>query len=117
MTEQKVLNIACAIKEYLIDLAVNDKLPMDMTELDEMAIFDTIKKNLPTAEDEAIAEAEHYLSDSVLSTKEQIEAIAKQAEKDGSVMIDDVEGVVVWEPLERRFDCDTFLLAIGWDLI
>jgi hypothetical protein len=117
MTEQKVFIIACAIKEHLIDLALDDKLPMDMTELDEMAIVDIIEKNLPTAEDKAIAEAEHYLSDSDLSIKEQVEAIAKQADEDGSVMIDNVEGVLVWEPLEGRFDCDEFLQLIGWDLI
>jgi hypothetical protein len=63
---------------------------------------------------EAIENARHYLSDSDLSIKEQVEAIAKQADEDGSVMIDDVEGVLVWEPLEGRFDCDEFLQLINW---
>lgn len=44
MTEQKVFIIACAIKEHLIDLAVNDKLPMDMTQLDETFIIEILKK-------------------------------------------------------------------------
>jgi hypothetical protein len=107
--------IASAIKEYLIDLALEDKLPMDMTELDEMAMSEIIEKNLPTAKDEAIEHARHYLCDSdEMTIEQQIEAIADQADEDGSVMIDEVEGVIVWEPLEDKFDCDEFLQLINW---
>jgi hypothetical protein len=117
MTETKIKEAAIAIKLHLIQLAADDKLPLDMTELDATFIVDIIEQHQPTAMDKAIAEAEHYLSDSDLSIREQLEAIAKQAEEDGSKMIDDVEGVVVWEPLEGRFDCDEFLQLTGWDLI
>ena len=115
MSGEKSFIIACAIKEHLIDLAVNDRLPMDMTELDEMAIANIIEKNLPTAKDVAIEEARHYLCDSdELTMEQQVEAIAKQADEDGSVLIDDVEGVVVWEPIEGQYDCDEFLQMIHW---
>ena len=115
MSKEKSFVIACAIKEHLIDLAVNDKLPMDMTELDEMAIANIIEKNLPTARDKAIENAGHYLCDSdEMTIEQQIEAIADQADEDGSVMIDELEGVIVWEPLEDKFDCDEFLQLINW---
>jgi len=117
MTNQKIVEAAKAIKDHLIQLAVDDKLPLDMTQLDIQSLVDIIGEHQLTAKEKAIAEAEHYLSDSDLSIKEQVEAIAMQADEDGSVMIDDVEGVLVWEPLENRFDCDEFLQLIGWDLI
>jgi homoaconitase/3-isopropylmalate dehydratase large subunit len=117
MTETKIKEAAQAIKEHLIQLAVDDKLPLDMTQLDETFIVDIIGQHQPTEKEKAIAEAEHYLSDSHLSIREQVEAIAKQAEEDGLVMIDDVEGVLVWEPVEGIFYCDEFLQLIGWDLI
>jgi homoaconitase/3-isopropylmalate dehydratase large subunit len=114
MTNQKIVEAAKAIKDHLIQLAVDDKLPLDMTQLDIQSLVDIIGQHQLTAKEKAIAEAEHYLSDSDLTVKEQVEAIAMQADEDGSVMIDDVEGVLVWEPLEGRFDCDEFLQLINW---
>jgi hypothetical protein len=64
---------------------------------------------------EAIENACHYLCDSdELTMEQQVEAIAKQADEDGSVMIDEVEGVIVWEPIEDTYDCDEFLQLINW---
>ncbi len=116
MTEQKIVEAAKAIKDHLIQLAVDDKLPLDMTQLDIQPLIDIIGEHQPTAKDKAIAEAGHYLCDyeKGLTIEQQVEAIAKQADEDGSVMIDDVEGVLVWEPLENRFDCDEFLQLINW---
>ena len=114
MTETKINEAAQAIKEHLIQLAADDKLPLDMTELDATFIVDIIEKHQPTARDKAIEHATHYLSDTFVSVEEQVEAIAQQAEEDGSEMIDNVEGVLVWEPLEELFDCDEFLQMIGW---
>lgn len=116
MTTKQINEAAIAIKLHLIQLAADNKLPADMTELDATFIVDIIKKFQPTAMDKAIAEAAHYLCDLdlELSIREQVEAIAKQAEEDGTEMIDNVEGVVVWEPLEGKYDCDQFLQMIGW---
>ena len=41
-----------------------------------------------------------------------IEAIANH--EDQSDMIDNVEGVVVWEKVEYSFTCEDFLSEIGW---
>ena len=115
MTEQKIVEAAKAIKEHLIQLAVDDKLPLDMTQLDIQPLVDIIGEHQLTAKEKAIAEAGHYLcDDSELSIEEQVEAIAKQADEDGTVMIDYVEGVMVWQPIENKYDCDEFLQLIGW---
>lgn len=115
MTEQKIYEAAQAIKEHLIQLAADDKLPLDMTQLDETFIVDILNDKQPTGKDEAIEHATHYLCDSdELTMEEQIRAIAAHAEEDGSDLIDEVEGVVVWEKVEWSITCDDFLEMIGW---
>jgi len=57
--------------------------------------------------------AYHYLCNDDVSVEEQVEAIQKQADIDGSVMIDYVEGVTVWEKVENAFSCDEFLDLIS----
>jgi hypothetical protein len=44
MTETKIYEAAQAIKEHLIQLAVDDRLPLDMTQLDETFIIEILKK-------------------------------------------------------------------------
>ena len=60
-----------------------------------------------------VAEASHYLCDNELSVKDQVERIA--AHDNSSDYIDNVEGVVVWEPVTFRFECDEFLSMIGYN--
>lgn len=60
-----------------------------------------------------INDASHYLCDNELSIREQVERIA--VNKDSSKYIDDVDGVVVWEPLVCQFECDEFLGMIGYN--
>ena len=72
-----------------------------------------IEKSKPSAKDKAIESASHYLCDSdELTIEEQIEAIANH--EDQYDMIDNVEGVIVWEKVEWSFTCDSFLDQIGW---
>ena len=72
-----------------------------------------IEKSKPSAKDKAIEAAGHYLCDSdEMTIEEQIEAIANH--EDQSDMIDNVEGVIVWEKVEWSFTCDSFLDQIGW---
>lgn len=73
---------------------------------------DFIEKSKPSAKEKAIELASHYLSDGDLSTEEMIEAIAEH--EDQSDMIDNVDGVVVWEKVEYSFTCEDFLNEIGW---
>lgn len=104
--------IAQAVKDYLVSLAINDELPMDMTQLSVSKLAKVIEKQLPSDEDKAIELASHYLSDGDLSTKEMVEAIANH--EDQYDMIDNVEGVVVWEKVEWSFTCEQFLQEIGY---
>lgn len=71
-----------------------------------------IEQSKPSEEENAIELASHYLSDGELSIKEMVEAIANH--EDQSDMIDDVEGVVVWEKVEWTFTCEQFLEEIGY---
>ena len=82
-----VENIASAIKNYLIDLAVNDNLPMDLNDLNEIEIEEVIKTQLPTdchfLNDKAIDKASELLS---YGTHEElvamVEAIANNENQD-----------------------------------
>lgn len=56
--------------------------------------------------------ASHYLCDGDISTKEMVEAIYNH--KDQNDMIDNVEGVIVWEKVENTFNCAEFLEQIDY---
>lgn len=91
------------------------ELKSDFTDVPQWVIEATnefFEKSKPSAEDKAIELASHYLCDGELSTREMIEAIANH--EDQSDMIDNVEGVVVWEKVEYSFTCEDFLSEIGW---
>lgn len=106
--------IAKAVKAHLVNLAINDKLPTDMNRLSISKLEEVIKKTLPTERDKAIELAGHYLceSDDDLSIEQMIEAIANHEDQDA--MIDNVEGVIVWEKVEYSFTCEDFLSEINW---
>ncbi len=103
--------VAQAVKDYLITLAIADKLPLDMTLLDLDSLEEVIKS---TEEDNEIAyeKAGSYLSDGEISLEEMVEAIAKHSDQND--LIDNVEGVVVWFKVENRFTCDEFLNLIEY---
>jgi len=112
----KSLEIAKSVKEYLVNLAVEGKLPMDLNLLDEEQIAEIISTHLPTKMNSAVEAASHYLSVADLSVAdlsiaEQIEAIKNHSDMDD--YIDNVEGVLVWEKVEYTFTCEEFLDLIG----
>ena len=45
MTEKKANKIATEIKKLLVEMAVDDRLPMDMTQLNEDLNYDTKRRN------------------------------------------------------------------------
>ncbi len=104
--------IASAVQDYLVNLALEDRLPLDLTQLNTTELEAVIQGFLPSKKDEAVERASHYLSDSDLPILEQIEAIANH--EDYEDLIDDVDGVLVWQPLEGYFTCEEFLSYIGW---
>jgi hypothetical protein len=98
--------IAKVVKDYLeqeglkIPKTTNFTLKK-LTEVVEGAI------EYPTPEDIEAEKASHYLSDGDISIKEMVAAIRNHPDADD--FIDDVEGVVVWQPLEYRYTCTQFL--------
>lgn len=63
-----------------------------------------------TMEEDWLPSAEHYLSGS--DVQSQVYAIAKHENQDD--LIDYVNGVMVWEPLEGMFRCSDFLEQINY---
>jgi len=61
-------------------------------------------------EEDWVQAASYYLSGS--DVEAQVERIASEEHQDE--MIDYVEGVTVWEPLENSFTCAKFLDAVGY---
>jgi hypothetical protein len=67
----------------------------------------------PTAREKAIDLAAHYLCDGDLTTEQMVEAIANHEDEDQ--LIDNVDGVIVWQKVEYQFTCEQFLDEIGWE--
>lgn len=102
--------IALAVKNYLITLALADKLPSDLNDLELDSLEEVIKD---TEEDDAyIEKAGHYLSDGDISTKEMCLRINKH--EDQNDYIDNVDGVLVWCKVTNNFTCAEFLDLIGF---
>ena len=113
----KSKKVAVAVKNYLIGLSVNDKLPTDLNQLDIEEIEKIIESFEPTEKERYIEKASQYLCDSHysgtdLSIEEQVKAIANH--NDSSYLIDNVDGVIVWMRIENEFSCDDFLELIGY---
>ena len=92
--------IAEAVKEHLVALAIADKLPSDLTQLSISKLEKAIKSAIPTEREIMIDRASHLLSDGDISTEEMCDAIANH--EDQYDLIDNVEGVVVWQKVEGR---------------
>jgi predicted RNA-binding protein YlqC (UPF0109 family) len=107
---------AQAIKALLVKMAVEDKLPLNMNGLSISGIEKILKKAVkdaqPTQLQKAIENARHYLCDNNLTVEQQVDLIA--SETDMGKIIDDIDGVVVWEPLERRYGVEEFLDLISY---
>ena len=106
------VEIATEIKQYLIKLAMDYSLPNDLTLLDETKLVEIVQRKLPTNKDYIRNEASHYLCEGEISIEDQIQLISNHENEDD--FIDDVEGVMVWLPVERHFTCYEFLQMIGY---
>lgn len=118
MSEEKVLEIAIAIKSHLVSLAANDRLPSDLTQLDEMEIVNIIDGFMPTSREKTIEKAGHYLcefdddDDNFVSIETQLIRIAQHKEKDD--WLDQVKGILIWEPVQYQFTVEDFLDYVDW---
>lgn len=106
------------IKEYLINLALNDNLPLDMNDL-SAETFDDIINNVKPEDVEVnkmLDIAGQYLSyDTPEELIVMIKAIAKADSKGHhDQFIDDVDEVTPWEKVEYEFGCEEFLSLIGY---
>ena len=113
--ELKKHNLKYSILEVLVKLAADDKLPMDMTCLDadifDKPIEEFIKAMEPTPEEKQLQNAAHYLCETDEHTiADQLKLIEDYP--DDSALIDDIEGVTVWEKLEYSFTCKSFFESI-----
>jgi hypothetical protein len=105
--------IAQAVKSYLVALAIQDKFPTDLNDISEFALEDVIKSalDIPTAFEEGVKKAMDLLSDGDLTTAEMVQAILDH--EDPTDLIDNVEGVVVWQKVENSLSCEEFINIIG----
>ncbi len=107
---RNIKEIATAVR-----IAVENQLdPMghDSNELEQL-ILNTINGFLPTEEELRIERASHYLCDSDdMTIADQLALIEAQADIDEDEMIDNVEGVIVWEKVEWSFTVEDFLYEI-----
>jgi hypothetical protein len=118
MSEEKILEIANAIKSHLVNLAAKDRLPSDLTQLDEMEIGNIIDGFMPTAREKAIEKASHYLCEyddedgNFVSVETQLIRIAEH--KNHEDWIDDVDGVLVWGAVVYQFTVEDFIDHVDW---
>jgi hypothetical protein len=109
----KYTRAAEAVKQYLVNLAANNELPSDLTQLDAGIIESIIV--LHTAKSprqQCIKNAKRYLIDDDVSIEDQIDFIAKLG--DDYDLIDNIPGVTVWEKVELTFTCKDFLEEINY---
>ena len=91
-----------AIKRILVEMAVNDLLPMDMTELDIHSISEQAEERLKTDEHYIRATIVQELA-SLVSEDNVSDALSRleaQAEIDGSIPADEI--VTIWQPFENE---------------
>jgi hypothetical protein len=91
------------IKDILVSKAIDDTLPMDMTQLDVDGLFDLA---------EACIKAEEFLCVDEASVVDQVRAIIN--EEDTSTMIDHIDNVCPIEQFEYNFTAKDFLEHIGY---
>lgn len=111
--------IAKAVKDYLITLAIADKLPLDMTQLETDSLEEVIQSAIDNDDEDVVKNAEAYelagnylVGDGEQTIEEMVELIAANEDQDS--LIDYVKGVEVWEKVEFEFTCKYFLNLINY---
>lgn len=106
--------VADKVEEHLIMLAINNELPMDMTELDLTEVVqNAVEQHRKEFRTDVLNAMGHYLSNDPSEFPELIEKI--EAAED-YVLIDSIDGISMWEPLEGMesiWTVDQFKTVIG----
>jgi hypothetical protein len=102
------------IKNVFINLAKEDKLPLDITTLDMGFILDEAEKNLhkDDAYRKTLAIEKLGTFVSAADVSKALDKLVKQSEKDGGVLADDV--VLMWEPFVDYFTVDELLEMVNY---
>ncbi len=107
---------ASDIKDYLVKLAINDKLPSDMTCLSTDAIEKILNKNLKPTKKELkssrLKQASMLFNGDAEKTVEQMVRLIEKNE-DQDELVDYIDGVEIVEAMESTFTCKQFLELIG----
>ena len=102
-TEKKLLGEE--IKSILCDMAVNDTLPLDLTQLDMDSVIETASKNLNNNEFSKVAIRVEKLDDYLSSDKDntladQYQILDKLGSKFDDEMVDYIDGIQVLQLYE-----------------
>jgi hypothetical protein len=103
-----------AIKSILVNMAINDELPMDMNNLDihsivEQAENDCLKDPMYNASKRIDNALEILSVDEDDTIEKQLALIEEAADKDLDMLIDHIDGVYPWEKVEFEFTIREFL--------
>jgi ribosomal silencing factor RsfS len=101
---KNLAKIKTYIKAILVSKAMDDTLPMDMTQLDVDGLFDLA---------EACIKAEEFLNTDEKSIVDQVRAIVNEQEYEPTTIIDYIDGVQTIEEFEFTFTVKDFLEQIG----
>lgn len=123
MTQEQKDFLNLVVLPKLVDMAINDTLPLDMNTLcaehfeDEATEYNNSSDKHIKA---CVEEARRILCDNDElegdedNILQQIRLIEEFAKTRGGEYIDWVEGVIVWQKVENTYTADEFLEQIGW---
>lgn len=104
---ENLAEIKYNIKRILVLMAIDDRLPMDMTELDMDTIFDTAVA--------AVKAGDYLVGDEEEEIIDQVHAIVREYNSGNETgMIDHIDGVWVCEKFEYSFTVKDFLDQIDY---
>ena len=111
-TEQK--KAVSEIKDYIVNLALNDNLPMDLNELDTHPITKILNKYNKRSKQEKLKDAVIERAGAYLSNDNIEKAVKKIAKQTKNGLIDNIAGIEVWDMVAFKFTVNQFLEAIGY---
>lgn len=103
-----VTKTAKQIKALLVKMAINDTLPMDMTQLPLKRIETILKRNNKLSRVDKAAQI--LVADGDKEIKKMIKLVEAADEDE---LIDYIDGVEVWEKVEFSFTVKSFLQEIS----
>ena len=107
MTDSQKQRYVKNIKNILIELASDDKLDTDFNNLDENLFLPAFKVTDEDEEIQILKKIYHYTSE----VPDNILEVLRNADENDQM--DDLEGVVMWEPIQGIYRVGDFCEMIG----